>query len=410
MSSVELEVIGPGEEDWLSPEEVSALTPALLRERILALKPVIGSHARKTEDARRPLGEVWRSLRRTGVFYHFMPKLYGGLEFSVSDFISEMLPIGEVCASMCWVTAFTMEHNWLAALFPAPVQDELFRGGRYIVAPGVSNPPGRCRRVEGGYRLSGRWRFGSAVMNANWVMALALLYGDDTPEPYWFIFPIERARVLDTWYMDGLAGTGSNDVEVEDAFIPTDFAMSMADIARGAAPGTRLHENPLYRMPAVPFLSLTTALPTVGAARGAVNLFRETLLTRCTYGSRSPLAEKASAQVRLAHADLLASTAETLLRQAGDQLTEIAAVGDGANAGRRIALTAQIAFTTKTARDAIRLVAESSGASAHALDNPLQRIVRDSNMATSHLMHDFDLFAEQHGRSLLGVALTSAPF
>jgi alkylation response protein AidB-like acyl-CoA dehydrogenase len=241
-------------------------------------------------------------------------------------------------------------------------------------------------------------------------MALALIEGAPEPQTFWFIFPSTQAAVLDTWYMDGLAGTGSNDIEVKDLFVPDHFAMNMADIAKGGGPGVEAHDNKIYRMPAVPFLGLTTSLPTVGAARGAVNLFREGLKTRCTYGSRTPLAEKSSAQVRLAHADLLAKTSEILLRNVGDELTDIAENGDGGNIPRRIALTGRIAYLTKVAREAIRLVGESSGASAHTLDTPLQRIVRDANMATSHLLHDFDLFAEQHGRSMLGLDLIAAPF
>src|SRR3546814_113442 len=156
----------PKEKDWLSREELAALTPEELVRRTTALKPLVATHAAECEALRRPVDAVWNAIRKTGVFYHFVPRRYGGLEFDIDSFIDAMLPIAEGCASTGWVTAFCVEHNWMLAQFPETLQDETFGGDfPYIIAPGATNPPGVAqprsaeRRVgtECVSRCSSRW-------------------------------------------------------------------------------------------------------------------------------------------------------------------------------------------------------------------------------------------------------------
>src|SRR3546814_13503616 len=89
----------PKEKDWLSREELAALTPEELVRRTTALKPLVATHAAECEALRRPVDAVWNAIRKTGVFYHFVPRRYGGLEFDIDSFIDAMLPIAEGCAS-----------------------------------------------------------------------------------------------------------------------------------------------------------------------------------------------------------------------------------------------------------------------------------------------------------------------
>jgi alkylation response protein AidB-like acyl-CoA dehydrogenase len=122
------------------------------------LKPVLAEHAREAERIRRPVDAVWQEIRRSGVFYHFVPKRFGGLELDAECFVDIMLPLAEGCASTGWVTAFCVEHNWILALFPEAAQREIFGAFPYIVAPGVTSPPGRLVKCEGRFRLSGPWQ------------------------------------------------------------------------------------------------------------------------------------------------------------------------------------------------------------------------------------------------------------
>ena len=267
--------------DWIGPKELGMLTPEILAQRTRALRPLLEAHARETERIRRPVDSVWSAVRRSGALYHFVPKIYGGLEFDLDSFVDTMLPLAEGCASTGWVAAFCTEHNWLLAQFPQQAQEEIFAAFPYITAPGVTAPPGKAVRVKGGYRLSGSWKWGTGVMHADWVLATGMVADSGAPPAVlFFALPIGDAKVIDTWHVDGMIGTGSNDIVVDDVFVPDHRALNMADMREGRAPGALLHRNPLYRMPMLPFLAITAAIPAVGNARAAVGHFTQRLKER----------------------------------------------------------------------------------------------------------------------------------
>ena len=184
-----------------------------LVNRTVALKSLLAANSREAERLRRPVDAVWEALRASGIFYHFVPKIYGGLEFGVDAFIDAMLPLAEGCSSTGWVASFCVEHNWMLAHFSKELQDETFGAGfPYIIAPGVTFPPGIVTPVAGGYRVTGQWKWGTGVMHADWILAAAMLPNGPRPHLYFIAVPAEQAIVVDTWHMDGMIGTGSNDV------------------------------------------------------------------------------------------------------------------------------------------------------------------------------------------------------
>lgn len=405
-----LGVHAPGETGWFSAEEVAALTPEIVRERIRALKPMIADHAAESERLGYPHPDVWEAIRATGFFYHFVPKAYGGCEFGPEDFFLTARLLCEACASTGWAATFVCEHNWVASLYPKQAQDILFAHGRYFIAPLVSTPPGTATKVDGGYRINARWKWGSGVMHSNWCMGMAIIVeeGDGPPNAINVTLPIAQAKVLDTWHVAGLAATGSNDIVVEDVFVPQHMTVSQAELAMGTAPGSQIHSNPMYKMPFSGFLSLVTSVPTIGAARGAVDLFRERIKTRKVMGTDTILGEKPNYQVLLAKADLMVRTAELLLQTLTRGVLERAANGQNlSDIAGRIADTAHNAYASRIARDAIRLLIDNAGSSVHLLADPLQRFARDANVACGHVIQDFEALSEQHGRSMLGLPPTA---
>jgi 3-hydroxy-9,10-secoandrosta-1,3,5(10)-triene-9,17-dione monooxygenase len=390
--------------DWLSREHLATITPDGLVNRTVALKPLLAANSREAERLRRPVDAVWEALRASGIFYHFVPKIYGGLEFGVDAFIDAMLPLAEGCSSTGWVASFCVEHNWILAHFSKELQDETFGAGfPYIIAPGVTVPPGIMTPVNGGYRVTGRWKWGTGVMHADWILATAMLPEGPRPHLYFIAVPAEQAIVVDTWHMDGMIGTGSNDIVMRDVFVPAHRAIDMKEMQDGTAPGCKLHANPVYRMPMLPFLAVAAAIPAVGTAREAVRLFRERLSRRVIVGTETNQREKPAAQMRLAKAHVLTTTAETMIRQAARENVALAETAAPARAEQRIELRCRIAYAVKFAREAVQTLSEAAGASAHSLDDPLQRALRDINTMSSHVVYDLDTVLEQQGRAMVGL-------
>jgi 3-hydroxy-9,10-secoandrosta-1,3,5(10)-triene-9,17-dione monooxygenase len=397
----------PDPADYLSQEEVSSLTPAILRERTEALKPMIAARARDTELARRPLDDVWSALRRTGIFYHFVPRAYGGLEFGMQDLLDVMLPVAEACASTGWVATFCVEHMYIFTQFSKEAQDEIYAQAPYILFPGLNGPPGRARKAPGGYIVNAHWKWGSGVMNADWVMGQCFIEENgeigSPPNSANFMLSARDVTVLDTWHMAGMCGTGSNDIVIQDVFVPEHRVLAAKDFLNSTGPGTQIHTNPLYRIPIVPFTSITSMVPALGAARAAVDRYRRNSLDRVVVGGTQKSMDRPAVQLRLSRADILARTAEMLVREACDAMTEACERGDQQDSALRRRIRAQNAYAMTLCRDAITLVMAGSGAGAHSLDNPLQRYQRDVNMVSGHALYDIDLADEAHGRALFGL-------
>lgn len=393
---------------WLSAADLKALTPQSLTARTEGLKGLLSENARRAEMARHPVDAVWDEIRKTGVFYHFVPKCYGGLEFDVQSFIDAMLPLSEGCSSTGWVTAFCVEHNWLLTQFPKQAQDEIFGSHPYVIAPGVTNPMGRAKAVDGGFLLSGQWRWGTGVMHSDWIMAYgAIASAEGPPQIRFFIFPTSEGRIVDNWHVDGMCGTGSHDVVADQVFIPEHRSFEVAGLRDGRGNGAALYDNPIYRMPMMPFLALTAAIPAIGTARAAVAHFKSYMSERQVYLTDLKQSDKPASQMRLGHADMQARTAEMLVRDAGHKIMQMANQIEAPTAEQRVAVRMQIAYAMDLCRNVISLASAASGSSAHFVTNPIQRALRDINVMSSHVVYDLDSVSELHGRALVGLPMNS---
>ena len=369
------------------------------------LAPLLGEHAAEAERLRRPVDNVMAAIEATGAYKWFVPKRYGGYEFSLDGFMEVGMNLGEGCASTAWVTTFCMEHNWLLALFDAPAQEDIFGRNPYIIAPGSLAPNGRAEAVEGGYRITGRWQWATGIMHAGWVMvgAFASLPGKQRPSLCMFVVPKEEVQVIDSWHVQGMVGTGSNDVALEDVFVPQHRLVDLAHLRDGTSPGSRVHASPIYKMPMLPLLGLTAAAPLVGAARASVRLFEERMVARYVYGSTTKQSEGALAQSRLAHARAEVDSIVNQLRHIAAIVSDWGMRGEACPEIERARLRVDIGHIARRSRNAVRDVVEASGASAHFLDSPLQRILRDLNTATCHTVFDLDVSTENYGRLLVGL-------
>ncbi len=398
----------PANDDFMTREELARLTPEELVRRTTALKPLLAAHAAECEAKRHPIESVWNEIRKTGCFYQFIPKKYGGLEFDADSFIDAMLPLSEGCPSTGWVAAFCVEHNWMLSQFPEQFQDEIFgtrEGNRvpFVIAPGVTAPPGKAVRVDGGYRISGRWKWGTGVMHSDWVLVACAIVDGPANVVLFCALPTREVTVLDTWHIDGMEGTGSHDLLIEDVFVPEHRTMNMADMREGQANGARLYDNPLYRQPMIPFLGVTAAISGVAAARAAVAAFREQLSSRVIHGTATTQSERPASQMRLGNAAVMAHTAELLLRDAVNTNIRLATPEKRADFEQRSRMRLEIAQAMELCRRAIMMVAEASGASSHMRSNPMQRYLRDVNVMSNHIVYDLDGAAELHGRALIGL-------
>lgn len=388
------------------PAQQEPLTHAVLVERTRALLPAIAERAAAAEAARRVPDATIEDFIATGFFRVMVPRRYGGLELDVSVVADVGRLLGQVCASTGWVIPWLGWHNRGLAMFPESVQDEVFARG-FGLSAGSTTLTGLARKVPGGYRVTGRWSWGTAILHADWASLGALIEDEKRPVT---ILARKRDLVLhDNWYTEGMCATGSVDMELCDVFIPEERVLDLADVAANRAPGQLLNRGPLYHCPTRPIASLVAAASGIGIAEGAVLNYRQRLDGRVLAYSGNKLSrDEQSQRIRLASVSAEVYTARLLFDAAVD-LTAKSNRGEiEMTLEQRAAVRFWTAHAIRIARHAVAEIVAGSGARSHFLDDPLQRGMRDLNTLSGHVVFDHDRAADTYGRVVLGMDLDPA--
>src|SRR5215472_4364532 len=223
---------------------------AAMMARARALIPQLRDRAARTEELRRLPPETERDLHEAGLFRIVQPKRVGGSELDYVALVDCAELLGKADASVAWNFANLASHHWMLGMFDKRAQDLVWdRDPNVLIASSFIFPAGRARKVEGGYRLHGSWPFSSGVASCEWNMLASVVASDDEAEGIEYrIFLVSKDdyEIVDTWDAAGLRGTGSNDVEVRDAFVPEALTVAVSDLAGGPTPGSAVNSNPLY--------------------------------------------------------------------------------------------------------------------------------------------------------------------
>lgn len=331
-----------------------------------------------------------------------VPARYGGLQAPWQEILDPVRRMAHGCASSAWTLGFYTLHNWMMALFGEEAQEEAF-SARPFLAPAPLAPTGRGVAVDGGIRLSGRWSWATGVMHGNWVIVGALCGPDTGIYPALALLPIGDATIEDVWHTDGMCATGSNDVVITDAFVPAHRLVRVTDIYKGTAPGAALHDCDTYRWPMVPALALLAAMPAFGSAERAADIYAERLSQRVLAYEGVTQKDKPIAQAHLSEARVRLRALRGLLDDTVGQLETLVAAGDPVPRPVRGEARLAAAHIVHESREVITGLLGASGASAHFLDNPLQRIKRDVDVLSGHVVFDYDTSRELAGALILGM-------
>ncbi len=331
-----------------------------------------------------------------------VPARYGGIQAPWPAILDPVRRMAHGCASSAWTLGFYTLHNWMMALFGEQAQEEAF-ATRPFLAPAPLAPTGRGVAADGGIRLSGRWSWATGVMDGNWIIVGALCGPDDRIYPALALLPISDAHIEDVWHTDGMCATGSNDVVITDVFVPAHRLVRVSDIYKGTAPGAALHGADTYRWPMVPALALLAAMPALGSAERAADIYTERLSKRVLAYEGITQKDKPIAQAHIGEARVRLRALRGLLADTVGQLETIVAAGDPVPREVRGEARLAAAHIVHESRALIGRLLGASGASAHFLDNPLQRIKRDVDVLAGHVVFDYDTSRELAGALILGM-------
>ena len=241
-----------------------------LLKRAGELTPVFKERARLTEEMRRVPAESVQDMIEAGLHLVGVPRRFGGLDVDYGAGHEAGIELARGCASTSWCYSLWVAHSWLVGYWPLKAQEEVFGDGPDALCSSSLSPgKSTCTPVEGGYRLTGTWEFSSGCDSADWIMLGVAGIGQRN----WVLVPKGDYRIVDNWFVSGLRGTGSKNIEVEDAFIPAHRALEVSTAGDSDLSAWELHRQDRYRVPIPVLLGWDLVAPMIGLAKGMVDEF-----------------------------------------------------------------------------------------------------------------------------------------
>lgn len=373
-----------------------------VKAQLLALLPEIAGRAQEMEDARRLPADLARKIAATGAFRMVTPKAFGGLELTPREIVEtvEALAAANASAGWCVMIGATTALN---AAYMAPGDAREIYADPMGITGGVFAPMGRAVVEGDSYRVTGRWQWGSGSANCTWLCGGCAVWEDGemrrlpsgAPDARMVVFPAGEATLHDTWYVMGLKGTGSGDIEVRDILVPKGRSVSLvADAPR--------ETGALFKFPAFGLLALGVSAVAMGNARGALDAFHALAAAKKNQGSARTLSERASIQAEYARCVAQWRAARAYLYDEIDRVWTIAnSAGDipvEARSDLRLACT----HMTRTGADICRTLYDLGGGAALFEASDLQRRFRDAHAITQHIV-TAPATLELTGRILFGL-------
>lgn len=391
----------------ISAMPVAATAQPSWLERTRALGPMIDAAAAADEDATELSPEVVAAIDAAGLFGIMAPAELGGGEAHPDDVIDAISELSYWDGSAGWYSHAVMTGGAVAGAFLGPrAIESIFHGNWFQRAAGQGAPTGKAERVEGGYRVSGRFAFGSGTPHACWIVGGYLLHEHGKPvlgeggHPSMLIglVPRESVRFHGNWNVLGLRGTGSYDFEVTEQVLPADFFFD------SAAP-VQQRGGPLYRMGFMAIPCLSHASFALGAARRMLDEWQ-------AYATTKPRGSGMAAGLDTFRHDFAAATADfraadAYVRRTFSELYDAAvanrvtaelrlegqlATSHAFTAAKRIAQTAFAACTTRAVRNG----------------NAIQRCFRDIHTGSAHVLNSDQALIDAGG-VLVGAAGAGTP-
>jgi indole-3-acetate monooxygenase len=365
---------------------------------VRALEPDIKQAAEAIETERRLPSALARNLMEAGVFRMGVPRAYGGPEVDPMGQVRVVEELSRIEGSVGWLSMISSAGSFLAAFVDSPVAQRMFGQVDSVVA-GNLRPPQRADLVEGGYRVNGRFRFGSGCHHASMMACGCTVYENGAPrlnrrgEPHIrvMLVPASKVTIVDVWHTTGMRGTGSNDYIVDNVFVPFEESPSMAEPARCP--------SPLYAFPQM-YLVSHAGVP-LGIARSALDFVIELITHKETIPGKL-MRDDTQVQETIAWAEAHLGAARCFVYGTLDDLWATLCKGDRPTTRQRANYRLMITYAHQAAKQVISTLYDLAATSAIFRTNRLDRDMRDILTACQHRVVHQKMYRPA-GRLLLGL-------
>ena len=370
------------------------------------LAPVFRERAEQNPDARRVPDESIEDLKQNGLFSVIQSTRNGGHDTDMVTQLDVMAVLSEGCPSTAWVVGVGHAHSWLINHLPAEAQDDIYGDDPTQLVSAVIAPRGRAVKVDGGYKVSGFWPFGSGCEHSNnWVLLGAELFDEDGNklDEGDFVVPTHEVEIRDDWHVTGLKSSGSCSMVGQDIFVPEHRFVSLPSVIDGTSPGRELHDGWLATAAAVPILSQCVAGAALGATRSALAFYKDLIPGKIVAYTDEVQMEQPTTHRQYAEAAMLADEGEMLLYRTANLIDEYARKGEEMPHILRARCRMDCAQGVRRCLEAVQILFLASGGSGIKKTSRLGSILADLQAANMHGILNLETNQEMYGRVLLGL-------
>jgi 3-hydroxy-9,10-secoandrosta-1,3,5(10)-triene-9,17-dione monooxygenase len=382
-------------------------TPKELVTRARAMIPTLIERAPRQQAHRRILDETMAELKAAGFFRILQPKRYGGYELAPRTFFDVQIALAEGDVSVGWVFGILGVHSFHLALFDDRAAEDVWgTDSDALIASPYS--PGKAVPVEGGFKLTGHWKFSSGTEHCDWIFLGGVVDHGDSHDSFLtadfrtFLLPRKDYQIVDTWKVVGLKGTGSQDIIIDGAFVPEHRTHRVKDATEGTNPGSAPETSPLYRFPYWQIFLRAVSTAAIGGLQGMVNAFIE-------YGSKrvsitgaktifNPEATLALAEARAGIDEMRAT-----LRRNYQRMAIFAEMGGKPSMDDRMLFKFQCVSVAKRCATLALPLFEAAGGSGIFEAQPFGRYYTDIVAMGNHVANDFRSAGRNWGGVMMGL-------
>jgi alkylation response protein AidB-like acyl-CoA dehydrogenase len=358
----------------------TALDATAILSRVEEIDPVVRAHADEAERERQLSTAVVDALRWSGVFRMAMPAAWGGPQIDICKQVQIIERLARADASAAWCAMIGSESGFFASYIEESAARRLYADLDFITA-GFQGPAGTLEPCDGGYRLSGRWPFGSGVTHADVIVGGATVVENGRPrrggsgrlDHRVAMLPAPLWEVHRTWDPAGLAGSGSHDYTITEAFVPEEYTW---------IPGESKRTEPLYSWFGLsPAAGVGVAM---GVAAEALDVARTMLEAKVSKALMGPVTAEPTVRAAVAKAAALIGSTRSYVYDTLGALFETLQTGAEPSFDQRAQWAGCVVHTGTSCRHATQLLVDAVGSAALQRSSPLGRQLRDLNMIAQH--------------------------
>ena len=338
-------------------------------QRARDLAPMLEEAGDEIERRRELPEHVVAALIDGGFFRMLQPHFLGGAELRPVLFTQVTEALAQTNASVAWCVGQNNGCSMTAAYLDREVACEMFGPPTGILAWGPPGAPYEAQPVEGGYRISGKWRFASGCHHAKWLGAHMPVAG--TGKVRTMLFPKSSVQMNDIWHTIGLLGTASNEYVVKDLFVPQRFSTSRDN------PAERREQGLLYRFSSNQLYSCGFAGVGLGIARGCIKDFLDLPATKVSRGASRPMRENNVVQSQLAQCEARWRSARAFLHTTWETAWSHVEATGAQTAEDRAMIRLASTWAIQQSREIVNTLYHATGSMAVFEEQPFEQRLRD---------------------------------